>query len=63
MQTYRDQGFVEEGVLAEHYPHPDGGRADALFFAVLRREWDYARARRLPPAVAGRLRRGRDGTL
>lgn len=60
VQTYRDQGFVEEGVLRDHYPHPDGGRADVVFFAVLRREWDYARARRLPPAVAKRRRRRQD---
>ena len=56
VQTYRDQGFVEEGRLREHRMLSDGrGPVDVMYFGLLRAEWDYARARQFPEKIRRRL--------
>lgn len=57
VQTYRDQGFVEEGRLRQERRTAEGGRTDAIYFGLLASEWDYSKARQLPAVVQQRLAR------
>lgn len=57
IDAYRDQGFVQEGFLREHYQKGDGTYEDAIAFGLLKREWDFKAASQLPKAVQARLAR------
>lgn len=48
VRCYREQGFVEEGRMRNHYPGPEGKLLDALIFSYLVDEWTHARAAALP---------------
>ncbi|SIQ54455.1 Acetyltransferase (GNAT) family protein [Rhizobium sp. RU20A] len=37
--VYAACGLSEDGILREHYPLPDGSRADLVVMSILRREW------------------------
>lgn len=37
--VYAACGMSEDGILREHYPLPDGHRADLVIMSILRREW------------------------
>ncbi len=57
VSAYRDQGFVQEGVLREHYENADGSYDDAIAFGLLRHEWDFKAARRIPEKMRIRAAR------
>ncbi len=37
--VYAACGLSEDGILREHYPLPDGSRADLVVMSILKREW------------------------
>lgn len=54
IQTYKDQGFVQEGVLRDRYLNKDGTYEDAIFFGLLQSDWSYEAAIQPPEAVRRR---------
>lgn len=61
IRCYEEQGFVREGQLRLHYPHPDGGRADAVAFGMLPGEFDLQRATALPERARQKIEAARAG--
>jgi RimJ/RimL family protein N-acetyltransferase len=50
--VYASCGLQHDGVLREHYPLPDGTRANLVVMSVLKREWLANEARRQSRLVA-----------
>ena len=57
VSTYRDQGFVQEGVLRDRYDNSDGTYEDAIAFGLLREDWNFQAARQMPESVRKRYAR------
>ncbi|NEK25237.1 hypothetical protein GV827_23015 [Sulfitobacter sp. JBTF-M27] len=41
IQTYKDQGFVQEGILRDRYLNEDGTYEDGIVFGLLQSDWNY----------------------
>lgn len=55
VQTYRDQGFVQEGVLRDRYLNKGGTYEDAIIFGLLQSDWNYKAAIQPPKSVRRRM--------
>lgn len=55
VRCYREQGFIEEGRMRKHYPHPDGHYEDAHVFGMLAEEFIHERSARPPERIRAKI--------